>query len=82
MVKTTITIDDDLYKKLVNESIEKYGSTRKLSLLINRRLRESEQKETRRKLDIKPIKMGRKISEEEIEKAIEEGWAEAVEWKV
>ena len=81
VVKTTIMIDDDLYKRLVNESIEKYGSTRKLSLLINRRLRESERKEARRELDIKPIKLGRKISEMEIERAIEEGWSEAVRWK-
>jgi phosphoglycerol geranylgeranyltransferase len=34
-MRTTITIDDDLYKKLVSESIEKYGSTRNLSALVN-----------------------------------------------
>ena len=27
MVKTTIILDDEIYKKLVNEALEKYGST-------------------------------------------------------
>jgi len=39
MVKTTIILDDDLYKALVKEALEKYGSTRKLSKLINEKLR-------------------------------------------
>ena len=82
MVKTTIMLEDELYRELVNESVKEYGSTRKLSLLINRRLRASKGKEAGRKLLIKPIRLGRKIGEKEIEKAIEEGWAEAVKWKV
>jgi len=28
MVKTTITLDDDLYKKLIRESIERYSFTK------------------------------------------------------
>ncbi len=39
-MRTTITIDDEIYKKLVNESIEKYGNTKKLSEIINSLLRE------------------------------------------
>jgi len=39
MGKTTIILDDDLYKALVKEALEKYGSTRKLSKLINEKLR-------------------------------------------
>jgi hypothetical protein len=82
MVKTTIILDDELYKELVDESIEEYGSTRKLSLLINRKLRASKAKAYGRKPKIKPIKLGRRITEKEIEKAIETGWNEAVKWNV
>jgi len=33
--KTTIMLDDDIYIKLVNISIKKYGSARHLSKVIN-----------------------------------------------
>lgn len=39
MVKTTITLDDEIYKKLIKESVERFGSTKKLSWLINEKLR-------------------------------------------
>ncbi len=39
MVKTTINLDDELYTEIVKESIEKYGSTRNISKIINQRLR-------------------------------------------
>ncbi len=42
MVKTTVTLEDHLYRKLVKESLEKYGRTRSLSRLINERLKETE----------------------------------------
>ena len=42
MVKTTISLDDEIYKKLIKESIERFGSTKKLSWLINEKLRLSE----------------------------------------
>ncbi len=78
MVKTTIMLEDKLYKELVDESIEEYGSTRKLSLLINKRLKASRTRVPRRKIDIKPIRLGRHITEKKIEKAIDEGWGETV----
>lgn len=81
MVKTTVMLEDDLYRELVDESIKEYGSTRKLSLLINRRLRAGKKVGARSGLRIKPVRLGRRISEKEIEKAIEEGWSEAVRWK-
>lgn len=34
-VKTTVLIDEELYKKLVMQSIEKYGSTKNVSKLLN-----------------------------------------------
>jgi hypothetical protein len=35
MVKTRVILEDELYRRLVQEAIEKYGSTKKLSKLIN-----------------------------------------------
>jgi hypothetical protein len=80
MVKTTIILDDRLYKRLVNEAIEEYGSTRKLSLLINRKLKQAEcvvKKPKQRKIT---VKLGHKLTEKELEKAIDEGWDEAIRW--
>lgn len=39
MVKTTINLDTDVYRELINESVEKYGTTKTLSKLINEKLR-------------------------------------------
>jgi len=39
MVKTTINLDDEIYADIVKESIEKYGSTKNMSKIINQRLR-------------------------------------------
>ncbi len=42
MVKTTINLEDDIYKKLVKEAVEKYGTTRTLSKLINAKLKRAD----------------------------------------
>ena len=39
MVKTTINLDEEIYAEIVKESIEKYGSTKNISKIINQRLR-------------------------------------------
>lgn len=56
MVKTTINLDDELYRKLLKESVEKYGRSRKFSRLINEKLRIAEtkesSKETKKRIDI------------------------------
>lgn len=39
MVKTTVNLDDEIYAEIIQESIEKYGSTKNLSKIINQRLR-------------------------------------------
>ena len=42
MVKrTTILLDDDVYRALVDESIRRYGSTKALSKVLNEELRKS-----------------------------------------
>ncbi|MFH0949387.1 MAG: hypothetical protein V1802_02775 [Candidatus Aenigmatarchaeota archaeon] len=38
-IKTTVLIDEQLYKKLVMKSIEKYGSTKNISKLLNELLK-------------------------------------------
>ncbi len=42
MVKTTINLEDEIYKKLVKEAVEKYGTTRTLSKLINAKLKRAD----------------------------------------
>ena len=39
MVKTTINLDEEIYAEIIKESIEKYGSTKNMSKIINQRLR-------------------------------------------
>jgi len=41
-LKTTINLNDDLYKRLVKETVERYGNTKNLSRLINERLERAE----------------------------------------
>jgi len=38
--RTTLILDDDIYKRLVEESIKRYGTTRALSRVVNELLRE------------------------------------------
>jgi predicted CopG family antitoxin len=39
--RTTIIFDDDVYERIVQESVRRYGSTRALSRVVNELLRES-----------------------------------------
>ena len=39
--RTTVLLEDDVYEKLVKESIRRYGTTRALSKVLNELLRES-----------------------------------------
>jgi metal-responsive CopG/Arc/MetJ family transcriptional regulator len=78
MVKTRVILEDELYKKLVQEAIEKYGSTRKLSKLINQKLKQGNvlQAEDEKRMR---IKLGRKLTKE-LEEAIERTWSETTRW--
>lgn len=42
MVKTTINLEDELYRKLIREAVERYGKTRAFSRLINEKLKKAE----------------------------------------
>lgn len=39
MVKTTVILEDDVYKRLAKEAVEKYGKMRSISRLINEKLK-------------------------------------------
>ena len=39
MVKTTTNPEDEIYAETIKESMEKYGSTKNMSKIINQRLR-------------------------------------------
>jgi len=88
MVKTTIILDDDIYRRLIEECIRRYGSTRKLSKLINEKLRKLERLE--RKVSISKtkevgrarVKLGRSLDPDELERLTEEGWMEIVKWSI
>ncbi len=38
-MKTSVTLEEDVYRQLVNKSIESFGSTKGISALINKCLR-------------------------------------------
>lgn len=83
-MKTTVNLDDDLYKKLVKETVEKYGNTKNLSKLINEKLSRSEgavhgadSAEIKRRLKIVRDNAGGWKSREsgrEYQKEIRAGW--------
>ena len=62
MVKTTINLRDDIYKKLVRETVEKYGNTKNLSRLINEKLERAESETS--KVDSDAIRKRLKIVRE------------------
>jgi len=51
MVKTTINLDTEIYRALVKEALEKYGTTKTLSRIINEKLKDS-RKRTNKNKDI------------------------------
>lgn len=85
MVKTTINLRDDIYKKLVREAVERFGNTKNLSRLINEKLEKVESKavakgdsdEIKKRLDIVKECAGswktRKTGKEYV-KEIRAGW--------
>lgn len=80
MVKTTINLRDDIYKKLVKEAIEKYGNTKNISKLINEKLAgamSSDHSDVRKRLEIVARTTGAwktKQTGKEYVKEIRSGW--------
>ena len=71
MVRTTVELDEDIYKKLVEESIEKYGTARHISKLINQKLRTIETGRKDKMIKLPSIKLGKKIDWKFVEKVVE-----------
>lgn len=73
MVKTTINLDDEIYAEIVKESIEKYGSTRNMSKIINLRLRERSTKvrKSGKRVTFKAIE---EFASLDADKEIRKGW--------
>ena len=82
MVKTTIILKDEIYKELVKEALEKYGTTRKLSLLINEKLEKTISLSTKKGKKWPTVKIKKKLPPEKIEELIRKGWKEVIKWKV
>jgi len=55
MVKTTITLEEELYMRLAKEALDRYGRTRNLSRLINEKLKETETHSNRTPVNIEKI---------------------------
>ena len=80
MVKTTVILEDEVYKSLVREALERYGSTRKLSLLINEKLKGNKVSATVVVERRRTVRLGRKLTEPELEQIIGGAWGESAGW--
>jgi hypothetical protein len=76
MVKTTINLDEEIYAEIVKESIEKYGSTKNISKIINRRLRNKKTGARKRGKRI-TFKAKGNLSSLDPDNEIRKGWEES-----
>ena len=76
MVKTTINLDEEIYAEIIKESIEKYGSTKNMSKIINQRLRNRRNTTGKRKVRI-TFKAKENLSSLDADEEIREGWEES-----
>lgn len=74
-MKTTINLEDELYRKLVNEALKKYGNTRSLSKVVNENIA-SHLKEKESGIE------SRKLKDEEIKRRLEIVRRSAGSWKI
>ena len=81
MPRTSVYIEDELYKKLVEESIRRYGSTKHISKILNEKLMLAEKLELskRKRIDLPVVSIGRKIDWKDVEKIVEREMERA--WK-
>ena len=76
MVKTTINLDEEIYAEIVKESIEKYGSTKNISKIINQRLRckKAEARKSRKRI---AFKVREDLASLNADNEIRKGWEES-----
>ena len=75
MVKTTINLDEEIYTEIIKESIEKYGSTKNMSKIINQRLRKRMNTTGKRKRRI-TFNVKENLSSLDADSEIRKGWEE------
>jgi hypothetical protein len=75
MVKTTINLDDEIYAEIIKESIEKYGSTKNMSKIINQRLRKRMNSTEKRRRRI-TFNAREDLSSLDADSEIKKGWEE------
>lgn len=76
MVKTTINLDEEIYAEIVKESIEKYGSTKNISKIINQRLRNRANTTGKRGQRI-TFRVSESLSSKDADIEIKAGWEES-----
>ncbi|MCL4328401.1 MAG: hypothetical protein M1151_05785, partial [Candidatus Thermoplasmatota archaeon] len=76
MVKTTINLDEEIYAEIVKESIEKYGSTKNMSKIINQRLR-NKKTDARKRGHRITFKAQENLSSLDADNEIRKGWEES-----
>ena len=76
MVKTTINLDEEIYAEIIKESIEKYGSTKNMSKIINQRLRNRTNSTGKRRRRI-TFKVKGNLSSLDADNEIRKGWEES-----
>ena len=76
MVKTTINLDEEIYAEIIKESIEKYGSTKNMSKIINQRLRNRTNSTGKRRRRI-TFKAKGNLSSLNADNEIRKGWEES-----
>jgi|GEM_PF-1159450 hypothetical protein len=76
MVKTTINLDEEIYAEIVKESIEKYGSTKNISKIINQRLRNRANTTGKRRQRI-TFRVSKSLLSKDVDAEIKAGWEES-----
>ncbi len=75
MVKTTINLDEEIYAEIVRESIETYGSTKKMSKIINQLL-SSRINSTGKRMERITFRAKENLSSLDADNEIRKGWEE------
>ena len=75
MVKTTINLDEEIYEEIVKESIEKYGSIKNISKIINQRLR-NKKTDARKSGKRIVFKVREDLASLDADNEIRKGWGE------
>jgi len=74
MAKTLIKLKDEIYKKLIDLSIKKFGHPRGISKIINEILEKEFNLKKKKYVPIYTIRIGRKLTIREVNKIRKEAW--------